>query len=146
MPVRLDKWLHVARMYKTRTKATHACDLGRVQVNGQSAKPHRHLNPGDRIELEQGDWQRILIVKELKDRPVAKAEAALLYEDQSPPRPAADPLARLLRRPPALREAGAGRPTKKDRREMDRFAQGDAGEADRFKDDEDDLDDDDDLD
>lgn len=146
MSVRLDKWLHVARMYKTRTKATHACDLGRVQVNGQSAKPHRHLNPGDKIELEQGDWQRILIVKELKDRPVAKAEAALLYEDQSPPRPAADPLARLMRRPPALREAGSGRPTKKDRREMDRFAHGAAGEPDTLEDadgeeeDEEDLD------
>jgi ribosome-associated heat shock protein Hsp15 len=142
MSVRLDKWLHVARMYKTRTKATHACDLGRVQVNGQSAKPHRHLNPGDKIELEQGEWQRILIVKELKDRPVAKAEAALLYEDQSPPRPAADPLARLLRRPPALREAGAGRPTKKDRREMDRFAHGDVGEPDSFEEDEDEDEDD----
>lgn len=142
MSVRLDKWLHVARMYKTRTKATHACDLGRVQVNGQPAKPHRHLNPGDRVELEQGDWQRILIVKELKDRPVPKAEAALMYEDQSPPRPAADPLARLLRRPPVLREAGAGRPTKKDRREMDRFAQGEAEEPDFLFDDDDEEDDD----
>ena len=121
MSVRLDKWLHVARMYKTRTKATDACDLGRVQVNGQTAKPHRHLNPGDRIELTQGDWDRILIVKELKDKPVAKAEAPLLYEDQSPPKPASDPLARLLRRPPVLRDAGAGRPTKKDRREMEEW-------------------------
>ena len=124
MSVRLDKWLHVARMYKTRTKATDACDLGRVQVNGQTAKPHRHLNPGDRIELTQGDWNRILIVKELKDKPVAKAEAPLLYEDQSPPKPAADPLARLLRRPPVLRDAGAGRPTKKDRREMEEWEKG----------------------
>jgi ribosome-associated heat shock protein Hsp15 len=126
MSVRLDKWLHVARMYKTRTKATDACDLGRVQVNGQTAKPHRHLNPGDRIELTQGDWDRILIVKELKDKPVAKAEAPLLYEDQSPPKPAADPLARLLRRPPVLRDAGAGRPTKKDRREMEEWEKGGA--------------------
>ena len=126
MSVRLDKWLHVARMYKTRTKATDACDLGRVQVNGQTAKPHRHLNPGDRIELTQGDWDRILIVKELKDKPVAKAEAPLLYEDQSPPKPAADPLARLLRRPPVLRDAGAGRPTKKDRREMEEWEKGSA--------------------
>jgi ribosome-associated heat shock protein Hsp15 len=126
MSVRLDKWLHVARMYKTRTKATDACDLGRVQVNGQTAKPHRHLNPGDRIELTQGDWNRILIVKELKDKPVAKAEAPLLYEDQSPPKPAPDPLARLLRRPPVLREAGSGRPTKKDRREMEEWEKGSA--------------------
>jgi ribosome-associated heat shock protein Hsp15 len=121
MSVRLDKWLQVARMYKTRTQATHACDLGRVKVNGQQAKPHRQLAPGDRVELLQGDWERVLIVKELRDRPVPKAEAAGLYDDQSPPRPAPDPLARLMRRPPILREAGAGRPTKKERRDIERW-------------------------
>jgi ribosome-associated heat shock protein Hsp15 len=121
MSVRLDKWLQVARRYKTRTQATHACDLGRVKVNGQPAKPHRQLAPGDRVELTQGDWDRVLIVKELRDKPVPKAEAATLYEDQSPPRPAADPLARLLRQPPVRRDPGAGRPTKKDRREMERW-------------------------
>lgn len=111
-------------MYKTRTQATHACDLGRVTVNGQVAKPHRHLALGDRVELTQGDWDRVLIVQELKDRPVPKAEAAKLYEDQSPPRPAPDPLARLMRRAPVVRDAGAGRPTKKERREMDRWLDG----------------------
>lgn len=124
MSVRLDKWLQVARMFKTRTQATHACDLGRVKVNGQPAKPHRQLAPGDRIELTQGDWDRVLIVKELRDKPVAKAEAAALYEDQSPPKPAADPLARLLRQPPVRRDPGAGRPTKKERREMERWETG----------------------
>jgi ribosome-associated heat shock protein Hsp15 len=132
MSVRLDKWLQVARMYKTRTKATHACDLGRVLVNGQPAKPHRALAVGDRVELAQGDWQRVLIVQELKDRPVAKEEAAKLYDDQSPPRPAADPLARLMRRPPVLRDAGAGRPTKKERREMDRWTGDAEGGGDLF--------------
>jgi ribosome-associated heat shock protein Hsp15 len=106
-------------MFKTRTQATHACDLGRVKVNGQPAKPHRHLAPGDRIELEQGDWERVLIVKELKDKPVPKAEAPTLYEDQSPPRPAPDPMARLMRRPPVLRDPGSGRPTKKERRDIE---------------------------
>ena len=76
---------------------------------------------GDRVELQQGDWERVLIVRELKDRPVPKAEAPLLYEDQSPPKPVPDPLERLLRRPPVLREAGSGRPTKKDRREIERW-------------------------
>ena len=125
MSVRLDKWLQVARMYKTRTKATHACDLGRVRVNGQTAKPHRLLALGDRVELTQGEWDRVLVVQELKDRPVPKAEAPKLYEDLSPPRPAPDPLARLMRRPLATREAGAGRPTKKERREMERFLDAD---------------------
>jgi ribosome-associated heat shock protein Hsp15 len=119
--VRLDKWLQVARMFKTRTQATHACELGRVRVNGISAKPHKLLAVGDRIELSQGDWERVLIVQSLQDRPVAKALAPLLYEDQSPPKPAPDPMARLMRRPPSLREAGSGRPTKKDRREIDRW-------------------------
>jgi ribosome-associated heat shock protein Hsp15 len=121
MSVRLDKWLQVARMFKSRTLATHACDLGRVQVNGMPAKPHRLLALGDRVELDQGDWHRVLIVKELKDKPVPKAEAAALYDDQSPPRPAPDPFARLLRRPPARRDPGAGRPTKKDRRDLERW-------------------------
>lgn len=121
MDVRLDKWLQVARLFKTRSKAQHACELGRVKVNGSQVKPHRHLAIGDKVEVEQGDWTRIVVVKELKDKPTPKAEAAELYEDQSPPRPAADPLQRLMRRPPALRDPGAGRPTKKDRREMERF-------------------------
>jgi len=121
MPVRLDKWLQVARMFKTRTQATHACDLGRVRVNGQPAKPHRALAVGDRVELQQGDWERVLTVRELRDRPVPKAEAAALYDDQSPPRPAPDPLRRLLSRPPALRPQGTGRPTKKERREIERW-------------------------
>lgn len=124
MSVRLDKWLQVARVFKTRSQATHAVDLNRVRVNGQSAKPHKNLVPGDRIEVELGDWTRVLIVKELVDKPVPKAEAAALYEDQSPPRPDADPLKRLLRRTPVLREKGAGRPTKKERRDMEKWESG----------------------
>src|SRR5512134_2626976 len=104
MSVRLDKWLQVARMYRTRTRATHACDLGRVRVNGQPAKPHRQLALGDRVELTQGDWERVLVVRELRDKPGPKVDAAKLYEDLSPPKPAPDPLARLLRRPLSTRE------------------------------------------
>ena len=124
MSVRLDKWLQIARVFKTRSQATHAVDLNRVRVNGQSAKPHRNLVPGDRIEVQLGEWTRVLIVKELRDKPVPKEEARTLYEDQSPPRPEADPFQRLLRRPPALREKGAGRPTKKERRDMERWEEG----------------------
>jgi len=122
--VRLDKWLHVARAFKARSQATHACDLGRVTVNGQPVKPHRHLAVGDRVEVAHGEWTRILVVKELHYRPVAKAQAAEMYEDLSPPRPVLDPLERLLRRPPAPREKGAGRPTKKERRELDDWRKG----------------------
>ena len=125
MSVRLDKWLQIARVFKTRSQATHAVDLNRVRVNGQSAKPHRNLVPGDRIEVQLGDWNRVLIVKELRDKPVPKEEARTLYEDQSPPRPETDPFQRLLRRPPVLREKGAGRPTKKERRDMERWEEED---------------------
>jgi ribosome-associated heat shock protein Hsp15 len=128
MSVRLDKWLQIARVYKTRTQATHAVDLNRVRVNGQPAKPHRNLVLGDRIEVEIGDWTRILIVKELRDKTVSKEEARTLYDDQSPPRPEADPIQRLMRRPPVLREKGAGRPTKKERREIDRWEGGEGFE------------------
>ena len=118
--VRLDKWLQVARVYKTRTLATKACELGRVQVNGQVAKPSRHLRLDDKIEVKVGDWQRQLVVKILRDKPVAKAEAVQLFEDLSGPRPQLDAVERLMRRAPVLREKGAGRPTKKDRRDLQR--------------------------
>jgi len=125
MDVRLDKWLQIARVFKTRSQATHACTLGRVKVNGQPAKPHRHLALEDRIEVEQGEWTRVLVVKELRDRPLPKAETARLFEDLSPPRPVLDPLERLLRRPPVRRQPGAGRPTKKERREVERLSRRD---------------------
>jgi ribosome-associated heat shock protein Hsp15 len=121
MEVRLDKWLQVARMFKTRSQATAACTAGRVRVGGQAAKPHRRVEIGDEIEVVKGDWTRILIVQEVHDKPVAKARAAELYEDRSPPRPEPDPLQRLMRRTPAARDKGAGRPTKRDRREIDRL-------------------------
>ena len=119
--VRLDKWLQVARAFKTRTQATRACTLGRVQVNGERAKPHRSLHVDDKVEIDLGDWQRILVVRELRDRPVAKAEAAKLYEDLSGPRPKLDAIDRAMRGPGVRREKGAGRPTKQERRAMERF-------------------------
>ena len=121
--VRLDKWLQVARVFKTRSRATRACQLGRVRVNGQPAKPHRPVALDDRVEVELREWTRVLVVRELRDRPLPKAEAARLFEDLSPPRPPLDPLSRLLRRTPAKRERGAGRPTKKERRRIDRWRQ-----------------------
>jgi ribosome-associated heat shock protein Hsp15 len=124
MGVRLDKWLQIARFFKSRRDSTHACELGRVRVNGQPAKPHRHLAVGDRVEIDDPHWPRNLLVRELPERPVAKAVAPTLYADESPPRPAVDPISRLLRRPPAERAPGAGRPTKKERREIERWNEG----------------------
>lgn len=122
MPVRLDKWLHVARAFKTRTQATNACDLGRVRVNGGVAKPHKSLTLDDKVEIELGDWTRTLVVKELRDKPLPKDEAKRLFEDLSPPRPQLDAIDRMARRAPGIRDRGTGRPTKKERRELDRIA------------------------
>ena len=122
--VRLDKWLHVARAFRTRTQASRACALGRVLVNGDRAKPHRAVAVGDTIEIELGEWRRVLVVTGVASRPLAKAAAAELYDDRSPPRPEADAAARQRRRPPARREPGQGRPTKKERREIDRWRRG----------------------
>jgi ribosome-associated heat shock protein Hsp15 len=119
--VRIDKWLQVARVFKTRSQAGRACRLGRVRANGTPSKAHRQLAIDDRIEVEIGDWTRILVVKELRDKPLPKAEAARLFEDLSPPRPVPDPIERHFRRPPVRREAGAGRPSKRDRRRLDRL-------------------------
>lgn len=119
--VRLDKWLQVARVFKTRSQATRACTLGRVRVNEQRAKPHRTLTLDDLVEVELGEWRRVLVVKGLRDRPVRKSEAADLYDDQSPPRPARDPFERAASAPPGRRERGKGRPTKRDRRRLDRL-------------------------
>lgn len=122
--VRLDKWLQVARAFKTRSKATNACNLSRVKVNGVTAKPHRQLALDDRVEVEIGDWTRVLVVKELRDKTLPKAEAKRVYEDLSPPRPQLDDFERLMRRRPVARDKGAGRPSKKERRELDQLRKG----------------------
>ncbi len=122
MSVRLDKWLQVARVFKTRSQATKACTLGRVRRNGRPSKPHRALALEDRIEVRFGDWTRVLVVKELRDRPLPKAEAERVYEDLSPPRPERRPSRRPGDPPVAHhREPGAGRPTKRQRRQLERL-------------------------
>jgi ribosome-associated heat shock protein Hsp15 len=84
--VRLDVWLDVACVFRTRSEAQKACKAGKIDVNGQSAKPNRHLRVGDEIEVSRpfGRKQR-LVVRDLADRHVAKADAKKLYEDLTPP-------------------------------------------------------------
>ena len=84
--VRLDVWLDVACVFRTRSEAQKACKAGKIDVNGQSAKPNRHLRVGDEIEISRpfGRKQR-LVVRELAERHVAKADAKTLYEDLTPP-------------------------------------------------------------
>ena len=121
MTVRVDKWLQIARAFKTRSRATRACNLSKVKVNGSTAKSHKALALEDRVEIDYGDWQRVLVVKELAERTLPKKEAARVYEDLSLPRPARDPLEWMKRRPGVSRERGTGRPTKQQRRDIERF-------------------------
>ena len=84
--VRLDIWLDVACLFRTRSEAQTACQTGRVEVNGQRAKPHRELKTGEVIDITRppGRHQRV-IVTGLADAHIAKADARLLYDDVTPP-------------------------------------------------------------
>ena len=115
--VRLDKWLWAARVFKSRSLAADACDGGKVDVNDQAAKPARSLRPGDvvRVTLPQGR-RRILKVAALGERRGSAAIARTLYDDLTPPEP---PRPRWTA--PPLRAPGAGRPTKRERRALDRL-------------------------
>ena len=114
--MRIDKWLWAARAFKTRSLAATACDGGKVDVNGEAAKPAKRVRAGDRIEITVPNGRRILKVIALGERRGPAAEARLLYEDLTPPAP---PRARQA--PPPFRAPGAGRPTKRERREIDRL-------------------------
>jgi ribosome-associated heat shock protein Hsp15 len=84
--IRLDVWLDVACLYRTRSEAQKACKSGKVDVNGQPAKPNRKMHVGDALELSRpfGRKQQVKILA-LADRHVAKADARKLYEDLTPP-------------------------------------------------------------
>ena len=121
---RLDVWLDVACLFRTRSEAQKACKGGKVDVNGQSAKPHRVIRMGDEVEISRplGRKQRV-VVRGLSERHVARAEARGLYEDLTPPptpeEVEARRLARLAR--PFLRPAGSGAPDKRERRALRRL-------------------------
>jgi ribosome-associated heat shock protein Hsp15 len=114
--IRVDKWLWAARVFKTRSLASSACDGGHVDVNDQSAKPARGVRAGDvvSVTLPRGR-HRILKVAALGDRRGSAEVARSLFEDLTPPEPP-----RVRQAPPPRRPPGAGRPTKRDRRELGR--------------------------
>ncbi len=114
--VRVDKWLWAARFFKSRTLAAAACSGGKVDVNDQAAKPSRVVRTGDLLKVTLPRVRRIVRVLALSERRGPGAEAALLYEDLTPPPPRELRLSPIARRPP-----GAGRPTKRERRALDRL-------------------------
>ena len=119
--MRLDQWLDIACLFKTRSEAQKACKGGKIDVNGQSAKPHREVHPGDEITISRplGRKQRVVVVG-LAEQHVPKSQARELYNDLTPP-PSPEEvemrrMARLAR--PFVRPAGSGAPDKRERRAL----------------------------
>ncbi len=117
--VRLDVWLDVACLFKTRSEAQKACRGGKVAANGQAAKPNRRLRVGDELEISRpfGRKQRVR-VNALADRHVAKAEARRLYDDLTPPPSPAEIEARRLERMFRAATTPPRAPDKRERRAL----------------------------
>lgn len=118
--VRLDKWLWAARFYKTRSLSAEEIDKGRVRLNGQTAKPSREVKPGDVLDLRIGQVQRTVTVQAISGVRGPAPVAALLYEETAEStalRLAAAEQRRLS--PEPAHSISQGRPTKRDRRDMD---------------------------
>jgi len=120
--VRIDKWLWAARFFKTRSVATDAVNGGKVEINGERAKPAKTVKPGDEIRLRLGPYEHILIVRALGERRGPASVAQTLYEETDASRSAREQLAAQLRLAPGgFVYEEKGRPTKKDRRDLSRF-------------------------
>jgi ribosome-associated heat shock protein Hsp15 len=115
--VRVDKWLWAARLFKSRTLAAAACSGGKVDVNDQAAKPSRVVRIGDLLKVTLPRARRVVRILAISERRGPGAEAALLYHDLTPPPPPRE----LRLSPVAHRPPGAGRPTKRERRVLDRL-------------------------
>lgn len=108
-------WLWSVRIYKTRSMATQAVRGGHVRLNDAPIKPAQRVGPGDIVTVRTPGWDRTFEVVQLLDKRVGAKIAQTAYRDLSPERPA------YLANPVARRDKGSGRPTKKERREIDRL-------------------------
>jgi ribosome-associated heat shock protein Hsp15 len=111
---RIDRWLWTVRLVKTRSLAAQACRAGHIQVNGERAKPAAPVKVGDTVGARLGARERVVEVARLPGSRVSAELAAACLIDRSPPPPPRDPFPGLGPRGP-----GAGRPTKRDRRQLD---------------------------
>jgi ribosome-associated heat shock protein Hsp15 len=120
--VRIDKWLWAARFFKTRSLAAEAVAAGKVLVGGERAKPARLLQAGDELRVRLGPYEHVVHVRALSDRRGPATVAATLYEETPESIAARARLAEQHRMAPAaFVYEEKGRPTKRDRRELDRF-------------------------
>lgn len=118
---RVDSWLWAVRAVKTRSLATAACRAGHVKVNGERAKAAQPVRPGDEVRLRVSGFDRVLIVRETLSKRVSAAVASVSYIDESPPLPAPEEVALA-----PMRDRGAGRPTKRERRDLEKLRGRDA--------------------
>lgn len=114
--VRADAWIWSVRLTKTRSQAATACRGGHVRVNGDRVKPAYGLQTGDEVRLRHAGRERIVVVKQLVRKRVGAPVAVTCYVDNSPPPPPRTETASVPQR-----DRGAGRPTKRDRRELERL-------------------------
>ncbi|MBB4715950.1 RNA-binding S4 domain-containing protein [Streptomyces luteogriseus] len=114
--VRVDSWIWSVRLVKTRSMGATACRGGHVRVNGERVKPAHGVRVGDEVRLRHEGRERVVVVTRLIRKRVGPPVAAQCYIDNSPPPPPREAVA-----PAGIRDRGAGRPTKRDRREMERL-------------------------
>jgi ribosome-associated heat shock protein Hsp15 len=119
--VRLDKWLWAARFFKTRALAAEAVEGGKVQLNGDRPKRARPLQVGDELRIRLGPYEHIVAVRALSDRRGPATQAAALYQETEASRRTREALAIQLKSLHSLFGPEKGRPTKKDRREIERL-------------------------
>ena len=120
--LRLDKWLWAARFFKTRPLAAEAIGGGKVLVAGERAKPAKPLQAGDEVRIRLGPYEHVVIVRGTSERRGPASVAATLYEETVASRTAREKLSEQLRlAPAAFVYEDKGRPTKRDRRDLDRF-------------------------
>jgi ribosome-associated heat shock protein Hsp15 len=124
--VRLDVWLDVACLFRTRSEAKRACEGGKVEVNGGSAKANRIVREGDRIQISRGQGRtQDIVARVVLDQHVKKAEARVLYDDVTPPPTAQDVENRRVDRAYRAAAKAAGTPDRRRRRAIRRFKEGD---------------------
>lgn len=119
--VRLDRWLWAARFFKTRALAAAAVAGGKVQVNGTRAKPAKQLQVGDAVRVRVGPYEWLVTVRALAERRGPPATALALYDESPEGRSARERLALQHKTAPAPTYQGKGRPTKKERRDIERL-------------------------
>jgi ribosome-associated heat shock protein Hsp15 len=120
--VRLDVWLDIACLFKTRSEAKRACEGGKVEVNGDHAKPHRMLREGDQIRISRGFGRyQDVIVRIVIEQHVKKAEARALYDDTTPKPTPEEIEARRIERVYRAATRAAGTPDRRRRRELRRL-------------------------